>query len=47
MMAVAAIVGGYCGAHFARRLDKNLVRKGVVAIGLALAAWEFYRQVSG
>jgi uncharacterized membrane protein YfcA len=46
MMAVAAIIGGYFGARIARRLDKNLVRKGVVAIGLALATWEFYRQWS-
>jgi len=45
MMAVAAIIGGYCGARIARRLDRNLVRKGVVAIGFTLAACEFYRQV--
>ena len=45
MMAVAAIVGGYFGARVARRLDRDLVRKGIVAIGFALAAWEFYRQV--
>ena len=47
MMAIAAILGGYLGASVSRRLDKNLVRKGVVAIGFALAAWEFYRQWSG
>jgi uncharacterized membrane protein YfcA len=46
MMAVAAVVGGYLGAHVARRTDKNLVRKGIVAIGFALAVWEFYRQMT-
>ncbi|MGD9648811.1 MAG: sulfite exporter TauE/SafE family protein [Pirellulales bacterium] len=47
MMAAAAIVGGYGGAHVARRLNRNLVRRGVVAIGFALAAWYFYQQLSG
>jgi uncharacterized protein len=46
MMAVAAVIGGYFGASVARRLDKNLVRRAVVILGFALAAWEFYRQVS-
>ncbi|HEY1598203.1 MAG TPA: sulfite exporter TauE/SafE family protein [Pirellulales bacterium] len=43
IMAVAAIVGGYCGASVSRRLDKNMVRKVVVVIGFGLAAWEFYQ----
>ena len=43
-MAVAAIVGGYVGARVARKLDKNLVRMSVVAMGLILAAIFFYRQ---
>ncbi len=47
MMMVAAIVGGYAGAHVARRLDKNMVRRLVVVIGFVLAGWEFYRQVRG
>ncbi|MBX9791856.1 MAG: sulfite exporter TauE/SafE family protein [Pirellulales bacterium] len=47
MMAVAAIVGGYGGARVARRLDRNLVRRGVVTIGLALAGWYFYKQLAG
>ncbi|HEY4309690.1 MAG TPA: sulfite exporter TauE/SafE family protein [Pirellulales bacterium] len=47
MMMVAAIIGGYFGAHVARRLDKNVVRRIVVVIGFSLAAYEFYRQVKG
>jgi len=42
-MIVAAIVGGYLGARVARRLDRNLVRRAVVVIGFALAAWYFVR----
>ena len=43
-MAVAAIVGGYGGAHVARRLDRNFVRRVVVFIGFALASYYFYQQ---
>jgi hypothetical protein len=43
-MAVAAIVGGYGGAHLARRLDRNLVRGVVVSIGFVLASYYFYQQ---
>lgn len=46
-MAAAAMVGGYLGAAVARQLERNLVRRVVVAIGFALAAWYFYRQFSG
>ncbi|HUY91330.1 MAG TPA: sulfite exporter TauE/SafE family protein [Pirellulales bacterium] len=45
VMAAAAIVGGYFGAHFARRLDRNLVRRTVVSIGFVLAAYYFYGQL--
>jgi uncharacterized membrane protein YfcA len=47
LMAVAAIVGGYGGARVARRLNRNLVRRGVVAIGFLLAGWYFYQQLAG
>lgn len=47
MMAVAAVIGGYGGARIARRLNRNLVRRSVVAIGFALAGYEFYRQIAG
>lgn len=44
MMALAAIIGGYGGAHVARRLDRNFVRRVVVFIGLSLAAYYLYQQ---
>lgn len=47
IMAVSAIAGGYFGARIARRLDRNLVRRAVVAIGLVLASYYFYRQSTG
>jgi uncharacterized membrane protein YfcA len=43
-MAAAAIVGGYGGAHFARRLDRNFVRRVVVLIGLVLAGYYLFQQ---
>jgi uncharacterized membrane protein YfcA len=47
VMAVAAIVGGYLGARFARRLDRNVVRWIVIAIGFGLAAYYFFQQATG
>jgi uncharacterized membrane protein YfcA len=43
-MAISAILGGYTAAGVVRRLDRNLVRRGVVAIGFGLAGWYFWRQ---
>lgn len=43
-MILAAIVGGFVGASVARRLNKNLVRYSVVAIGLTLCTYYFARQ---
>jgi len=43
-MAAAAILGGFLGAHFARRLNPNVVRWLVIAIGFGLAGHFFYRQ---
>jgi uncharacterized membrane protein YfcA len=44
VMAAAAIVGGFLGAHYARRLNRNFVRWLVIVIGFALAGHFFYRQ---
>jgi uncharacterized membrane protein YfcA len=44
VMAAAAIVGGYLGAHFGRRLPKSLVRWTVIVVGFGLAAKYFYEQ---
>ncbi|HEY5312465.1 MAG TPA: sulfite exporter TauE/SafE family protein [Pirellulales bacterium] len=46
-MAVAGAIGGYGGASIARKLNRNLVRRAVVAIGFSLAGWYFYQQWSG
>ncbi len=43
-MASAASLGGYLGAHFARRIDRRVVRATVVVIGFGLASYYFYRQ---
>ncbi len=42
-MIVSAIIGGFAGASVARRLDKNIVRYTVVAIGLLLSAYYFLK----
>ena len=46
-MAVSASVGGYVGAHTARRVPRSVVRGAVVAIGFGLAGYYFYRQMLG
>jgi uncharacterized membrane protein YfcA len=45
MMMVGGIVGGYTGAGLARRLGQVVVRRLVVAIGLAISAILFVRLV--
>jgi uncharacterized membrane protein YfcA len=40
-MGAGAIIGGYLGAHAARRLGRGFVRRAVIVIGLALTAWYF------
>src|SRR5439155_25017996 len=44
VMSAAAILAGYLGAHYARRLNPNIVRWLVIAIGFALAGYFVYRQ---
>jgi uncharacterized membrane protein YfcA len=46
-MALAAIVGGFLGAHYGRRLPRPLVRWTVIAIGFGLAGKYFYEQFTG
>ncbi len=43
-MALAAILGGYLGAHTARRLNRDLVRWVVILIGFGLFVYYFYKQ---
>jgi uncharacterized membrane protein YfcA len=42
-MAVAAVVGGYLGANYSRRLPANVVRWVVIVIGFTLAAYYFWK----
>jgi uncharacterized membrane protein YfcA len=42
-MIVAGIAGGFVGASVSRRLDKNMVRWVVIAIGFGLATYYFTR----
>ena len=44
LMATAAVVGGFLGAHYGRRLPRLLVRWTVIVIGFGLAAKFFYEQ---
>jgi hypothetical protein len=44
-MIVAAIIGGYLGAAWARKIDRGVVRRIVVVIGFTLAAYYFYHQL--
>jgi uncharacterized membrane protein YfcA len=41
MMAIAAIIGGYLGAHYGRRLNRDVVRWIVVGIGFGLTVYYF------
>lgn len=45
VMAAAAIAGGYLGARLARRVPRAWVRRAVLAIGFAIAAYMFARQL--
>ncbi len=42
-MIVAGMIGGYTSARVARSLNRNLVRRIVIAIGFCLAAYYFYK----
>lgn len=40
-MIVSAMFGGWLGAAWARKLDKRIVRRIVIAIGIVLTVWYF------
>jgi uncharacterized protein len=46
-MAAAGIAGGYLGARLARRTPPEYVRAFVIVVGFALAAYYFWKQLSG
>ena len=41
---IAAAIGGYASASVARHIPQKVLRASVVAIGLGMAAWFFWRQ---
>ena len=43
-MAVSAIIGGYLGAHYARRMKPSWVRWIAISIGFVLSAYYFSQQ---
>ena len=43
-MAGSAILGGYAGAHFGRRLPRGVVRWFVIVVGLSLSFYYFTKQ---
>lgn len=45
IMALGAMLGGYGGAKLARRVGRKTVRRAIIAIGFAIAAWMFVKQL--
>jgi uncharacterized membrane protein YfcA len=43
LMAVGAILGGYGGARFAKRVDQRIIKLCVIAIGLIVSVWLFIK----
>lgn len=43
-MMLTAAIGGYCGARYSRRLNPVFMRFFVVALGLAMSAYFFWKQ---
>ncbi len=41
LMIVGAVIGGYGGAYYARKLNPNLVRGFVIVVGFAMSAYFF------
>jgi uncharacterized membrane protein YfcA len=43
VMVTGAIIGGYCGAYYARKLNPVVVRNFVIVVGFGMTAIFFYR----
>jgi uncharacterized membrane protein YfcA len=43
-MIASAMLGGWLGAAWARKLDRRIVRRIVIAIGLVLTTWYFIQE---
>jgi uncharacterized protein len=44
VMGVGTVIGGYFGAHGAKRVPQERLRTGVVVVGLLVSAWLFWSQ---
>lgn len=44
LMLVAAMLGGYAGAHYARKLNQHQIRWLVIVVGLGMSAYFFVRR---
>lgn len=44
LMIVGAAIGGYAGAYYAQKMDPAIVRRVVIAIGLAMTAYFFVQR---
>ncbi len=42
LMVVGAIIGGYGGAYYARKLDPRVVRRFVIVVGFVMTAYFFF-----
>jgi uncharacterized membrane protein YfcA len=43
VMVVGAIIGGYTGAYFARKIDQRWIRGFVILIGVSMTIYFFLR----
>jgi uncharacterized membrane protein YfcA len=43
-MIASAMLGGWLGAAWARKLDRHVVRRIVITIGCALTTWYFAKE---
>ena len=44
VMLVGAVLGGYGGAHYAQKLDPQIVRRFVIAVGISMSVYFFLRR---
>jgi len=44
VMLVSAVAGGYGGAYFAQKLDPQVVRRFVIAVGISMTLYFFVRR---
>lgn len=43
VMVIGAIIGGYTGAYFARKIDQRLIRSFVILVGVSMTIYFFLR----